>query len=215
MIGNRLTLDKNPASIVTEAFARELSDAGYTVVDSGISDYILSGELREFRLDLGARDEIAIEIYSRLALIGGAVIWEGITRESGDRFAGVMGNSRGSISRYISTTLAKVVRAAIKEGTAAATPTGETAERSSPGTEPEQRGIAPGEGRLTITTDPERAKIYLDGVYYGLTPNSIDIAPGIYKLTLKKTGRADYSEKVAVREGALTVLEAAFGEAAQ
>ena len=67
IIGNRLTLDRNPAHIVTEAFGKELSAAGYTVIDSGESDYLLSGELREFRLDLGARDEIAVEIYSKLA----------------------------------------------------------------------------------------------------------------------------------------------------
>ena len=74
-----------------------------------------------------------------------------------------------------------------------------------------KEGIALGKGRLTITTDPERAKIYLSDVYYGLTPNSIDIEPGIYDLRLKKTGYTDHSERVAIRDGDVTVLEATFG----
>ena len=211
MIGNRLTLDRNPASIVTEAFGKELATAGYTVIDSGVSDYVLSGELKEFRLDLGTRDEIAIEIYSRLAQVDGEVIWEGVKRESGDRYAGVMGNSRRAISNYISLTLAKVIRASIAEATALNAPS----EPRIPGAQPLKKNIAPGKGRLTITTDPEHAKIYLGDVYYGLTPNSIDIEPGIYELTLKKTGHADYSEKIAIRDGEVTVLEAAFGNGAQ
>jgi hypothetical protein len=212
IIGTKLTLDRNPTSIVTEAFGKELATAGYTVIDSGKSDYVLSGELKEFRLDLGHRDEIAIEIYSRLEGVGGEIIWEGVKRESGDRYAGVMGNSRRTISNYISLTLAKAVRASIREATALSGPTAPpTAARAKPA----QKRIAPGKGRLTITTDPEHAKIYLDDVYYGLTPNSIDIKPGIYELTLKKAGRADYSEKVAIRDGEVTVLEAAFGDEAQ
>ena len=208
MIGNRLTLDRNPASIVTEAFGKELDTAGYTVIDSGVSDYVLSGKLREFRLDLGTRDEIAIEIYSRLVGASGEVIWEGVKRESGDRYAGVMGNSRRAISNYISLTLAKVIRASIGEATALNAPP----EPRIPGAQPL---VVPGKGRLAITTDPPHAKIYLGDVYYGLTPKSIDIEPGIYELTLKKTGRADYSEKVAIRDGEVTVLEAAFGNETQ
>ena len=205
IIGNKLTLDRNPASIVTEAFGKELSGAGYTVIDSGVSDYLLSGELREFRLDIGTRDEIDIEIYSRLADADGEVIWEGVKRESGDRFAGVMGNSRRTISGYISATLARAVRASIMEALVTAEPVATT---ESP--KHREKIIAPGKGRLAITTEPARAKIYLNDVYYGLTPNSMDIEPGIYELTLKKTGHTDHSERVAIRDGQITVLEAAF-----
>ncbi len=205
LIGKKLTLDRNPASIVTEAFTKELSGAGYTVVNSGDSDYILSGKLKEFRLDLGTRDKIAVEIYSKLTGADGEVIWEGVKRESTERFAGVMGNSRRAISDYISETLAKVVRGSIVEAAATNGPAATTATDKV-----KEEGIASGKGRLTITTDPERAKIYLDDVYYGLTPNSIDIEPGIYDLTLKKTGYANRLERVAVRDGEITVLEASF-----
>ena len=125
-----------------------------------------------------------------------------------------MGNSRRTISNYISVTLAKVIRASIAEATALSS-SGPAVPPTADRAKPVQKRVAPGEGRLVISTDPAHAKIYLDGVYYGLTPNSIDIAPGIYELTLKKAGRADYSERVAIREGALTVLEAAFGDGAQ
>lgn len=213
MTGRRLILEKNPAEIVTEAFQKELSMAGYTVVraEEGEADYVLSGELREFRLDLGARDVIAIEVFTSITTKKeNRVVWKGVKREAGDRFAGVMGNSRGTISNYISTTLSKVIRETLADGSTRMT-SAKAAPSYAPTPGPDQTPIPPGEGRLVISTDPQRVKIYLDGVYYGLTPASIDIEPGVYELTLTQPGLKDYAERVAVRAGRVTELNSTLG----
>jgi hypothetical protein len=217
MTARRLVLEKNPAEIVTTAFQKELSLAGYTVVDgdNGEADYVLSGELREFRLNLGARDEIAVEVFSRVSTKkDGRVVWEGVKKESGDRFAGVMGNSRRTVSNYISATLSKVIRKGIADWSPRmASPGAGPYYTRTPG--PNKTPIPPGQGRLVISTDPPRAKVYLDGVYYGLTPTSIDIEPGVYDLTLTQPGLKDYTERVAVRAGRATVLESTLGNREQ
>lgn len=217
MTDRRLALEKNPAEIVTEAFQKELSMAGYTVVTTGEgeADYVLSGELREFSLDLGSRDEIAVELFSKVvAKKADRVVWEGVKRESGDKYAGVMGNSRATISNYISATLSKLIRKVIAN--AGPRMTSAAAPYYTPTLDPIQTAIPTGQGRLIISTDQEeRAKVYLDGVYYGLTPTSIDIEPGIYELTLKQPGLEDYAEKVAVRAGRVTELESTLGNGPQ
>ncbi len=219
MTARRLVLKKNPAEIVTTAFQKEISLAGYTVVRAGEgeADYVISGELREFRLDLGPRDEIAVEVFSRVSTKKeGRVVWEGVKRESGDRYAGVMGNSRGTISNYISATLSKVIRKGIADWSPRMTSAG-AAPSYTRTTVPYKTPIPPppGQGRLVISTDPPRAKVYLDGVYYGLTPTSIDIEPGVYELTLTQRGLKDYVERVAVRAGRATVLESTLGNGEQ
>jgi hypothetical protein len=217
MTARRLVLEKNPAEIVTTAFQEELSLAGYTVVRAGEGEagYVLGGELREFRLDLGARDEIAVEVFSRVSTKkGGRVVWEGVKRESGDRYAGVMGNSRRTVSNYISTTLSKVIRKTLADwGPLMASGDAASSYTHTPGQN--KKPPPPGQGRLVISTDPPRVKVYLDGVYYGLTPTSIDIEPGVYDLTLTHPGLKDYAERVAVRAGRATVLESSLSSEEQ
>ncbi len=219
MTARRLVLEKNPTEIVTTAFQEELSLAGYTVVRAGEGEagYVLGGELREFRLDLGSRDEIAVEIFSRVSTKKeGRVVWEGVKRESGDRFAGVMGNSRRTISNYISTTLSKVLRKTIADlGPLMVSGDAASSYTHTPGPAKTPIPPPPGQGRLVISTDPPRVKVYLDGVYYGLTPTSIDIEPGVYDLTLTHPGLKDYAERVAVRAGRATVLESSLSSEEQ
>jgi len=63
-------------------------------------------------------------------------------------------------------------------------------------------------GRLTVSTAPQRSKMYIDGVYYGLTPLSVDLAPGVYEVTLKQKGFRPVTEKVSIRQDGTTELEA-------
>ncbi len=63
------------------------------------------------------------------------------------------------------------------------------------------------EGLLVVRTEPARAKVYLDGVYYGLSPLNIDSAGGIHKVVVKLKGYKNATEKVAIRVGATTELE--------
>lgn len=54
-------------------------------------------------------------------------------------------------------------------------------------------------GWLLITTQPARAKIYLDSVYYGLSPLRLELAAGVYSVNVKLEGYQTAAEKVSVR----------------
>lgn len=213
--GDRLVLSESPVDILSTAFAEELRTGGYTMIadrknGAPQADYVLSGNLLEFRLDLGSRDNISIKTYLQLTDAGtGKVVYSKIKEEEDSRYAGVLGNSRGSISKYISVTLSKLIRGAISEAsveiarhTATAGPAGPEAL-----TETAPDAIPEGKGRLLVTTIPERAKVHIEGVYYGLTPLTLDLTPKIYVLTVSKEGFKDLSEKVAIDNGRVTEFE--------
>ena len=62
-------------------------------------------------------------------------------------------------------------------------------------------------GLLVVNTSPARAKVYLDGVYYGLTPLRLELEPGVYTTGVKLDGYRMVSEKVSVRKGETTEVE--------
>lgn len=62
-------------------------------------------------------------------------------------------------------------------------------------------------GLLLVNTNPSRANIYLDGVYYGLSPLRLEIEPGIHAMSVKLTGYNMFTEKVSVRRGDSTEVE--------
>ncbi|MBI5561226.1 MAG: PEGA domain-containing protein [Deltaproteobacteria bacterium] len=224
MTGESLILDKDVSTFVTSAVNDELFGAGFNVIapaqgNEG-ADYVMEGEIRQFRFDIGPRDKIGVEIFTRLKDTSGRVVWSGVEKEEAERYAGVMGNSRRTISDYIVKTLSSVIRKTIKEAApsikAAPSPLSQTL--LAPGKEvgqyitdnAEAKEISKGIGTLSITTEPRRAKVYIGDVYYGLTPIAIDLPPATYEVRLKMTGYKDQSEKVAVREGYKTEMEVIF-----
>ena len=62
-------------------------------------------------------------------------------------------------------------------------------------------------GLLLVSTSPPRAKVYLDSVYYGLTPLRVDMEAGIHVLAVKLKGYKTVTEKVSVRKGDKTEME--------
>lgn len=62
-------------------------------------------------------------------------------------------------------------------------------------------------GLLLVNTNPQRAKVYLDGVYYGLSPLRLEMEPGIRTISVKLAGYKMVSEKVSVRKGDNTEME--------
>lgn len=209
MTGDEITLDSDVTSVVTTAFREEFAAAGYTVKAGGrdaATDFVLSGKVTAFALDIGARDEI--EITTDVTVTEpetGRVIWSGVKTEKAGRFAGVAGNSRDTISRYISASLAKVVTGVISE----TAPLIENTRAAYRPIEAQRVNAAPaeGSGRLIVASNPSRAKVYLNDIYYGLTPLNIDIEPGVYELRVKSRLYRDSSEKVSVRAGQLTEVE--------
>jgi hypothetical protein len=205
MTASELTLSEDVTDTVEGAYKKELAIAGFTVVNEPDKAlYAVSGEVREFRLDIGSRDLIAIEIASEFkAAETNKPIWSGVESEQGERFAGVMGNSRASISNYIAASLQKTIRRSI----AAA---GENLAKAEKMPATEKSSVAPSTeatGTVAVNTTPQRSKVYIDGVYYGLTPLSLGLAPGIYEITLKQKGFHTVTEKVSVRQDRTTELE--------
>lgn len=198
--GDKLIIEKDVATSVNEAIKTHLTTAGFTVREEGEADIIMSGEIKKFSLDIKGRDEIEIELESRL-ISGktGKVIWEGVITEKEDRYAGVSGNSKKTINSYISRTLAKVINKTIIEINKNFGKAGTTSGDEMP--------IPEGAGRISITTGPPRSKIYIGDIYYGLSPLSVDIESGVYDVTVRLEGFKEKKEKVSIRKGQKTELE--------
>lgn len=62
-------------------------------------------------------------------------------------------------------------------------------------------------GLLLVNTNPQRAKVYLDGVYYGLSPLRIEMEPGVHAIGVKLEGYKMVTEKVSIRKGDNTEME--------
>lgn len=62
-------------------------------------------------------------------------------------------------------------------------------------------------GLLLVTTTPSRARVYLDDVYYGMTPLHLEMEPGIHSISVKLAGYNMVTEKVSIRRGDNTELE--------
>ncbi|CAG0938586.1 hypothetical protein GALLN_00315 [Gallionellaceae bacterium] len=62
-------------------------------------------------------------------------------------------------------------------------------------------------GLFLINTKPTRAKVYLDGVYYGLSPLRLEMEPGVHALSVKMEGYKTVDEKVSVRKGDSTEMD--------
>lgn len=62
-------------------------------------------------------------------------------------------------------------------------------------------------GLLLVNTNPPRAKVYLDDVYYGLSPLRLEMEPGIHAISVKLDSYKMVTEKVSVRRGDSTEME--------
>jgi hypothetical protein len=60
---------------------------------------------------------------------------------------------------------------------------------------------------LLVNTNPPRAKVYLDDVYYGLSPLRLEMEPGVHAISVKLDSYKMVTEKVSVRKGDSTEME--------
>lgn len=167
----------------------------------------------------------------------GKVVWSGEVEQKSDHFAGVSGNSTSDIADSLKQELGVVTGKTAEAIDNVLMATRPDLFNLTPGTKvipgvtvfvsPNREGsIAPetsmlrplhserdlltplGEqGMLVVRTEPARAKVYLDGVYYGLSPLNISMAAGIRTVVVKLKGYKNATEKVAVRVGATTEME--------
>jgi len=212
--GTELFLARRPALIIREALIEEFKHRGFKVLSRSEekADYLLKTKLQAFSLEIASKDKIEIALYLEvLDAKSKKSLWSGRVETSESRYAGVSGDSRMTISRVISRSLAKVLKKALNE-------TEETIKKASQGLSPlveegekntrENHLKAETKGILRITTEPQRAKIYLNSIYYGLSPQTLRLRPGIYDLTVQKDGFLDFKEKLSVdKERETEVIE--------
>lgn len=211
-----LIIEKEPSDIVTNAFREQLALAGFKVNvaenyasspylppegdKGGGADILMQGSVKAFKLDIASKDVIEIEIETKATdSRTGSVLWSGAVVEKNERFAGAMGNTRESINRYISASLAKIVKETLTNIASAIEKTRPHSIETI-----KEEIILSSQGRLALSTVPPKAQVYIDDVYYGLTPIAVDLAPGIYMVNFKLTGFKTAAQKTAIRRGRVT-----------
>lgn len=230
--GDEILLDENTADLVTAAMAHGLKEAGYRVVPSSDKAHFeLSGTVIALSYDVKARDEVNISISTQVKdLSTGHILWSGIVVEKKSQFTGVSGDSISDVAAYLKYELGIVVHKTVD---AINTPLMERYPglfNLAPGSHPEAgvtvmhqapslapvpapvtgapaTSAAADNGTLKIITRPSHAEIYIGGVYYGLSPLTLKLPPGIVEVTARKDGRKTARQKVSVRSGDTTPLK--------
>jgi len=63
-------------------------------------------------------------------------------------------------------------------------------------------------GLLVVKSNPEAARIFIDGEFETVTNNNLSVAPGTYDFTIKKEGFHDWRKRVKVEKEVVTELDA-------
>lgn len=231
MSGSEIRLDRDAAEVVRACMSARMEEAGFGVLaqDDAAAMFELGGEVREMRYEVKDRDYVSITVATTLTdVASGKLLWSGEVVQKGDRFAGVSGNNRQDIAHYLHGQLEEVsgktadaILAALKSSRStlfaqkAAIVPGVTVfvnsgKDSDVATTPSPTAPAASNGLLTVRSEPGRAKVYVDGVYHGMTPLSVEASPGIHKVEVKMKEYRTVSEKVSVRRGDTTELEVAL-----
>jgi hypothetical protein len=227
--GKDVVLDRVVTEIVANSIRKHFDDAGFQFVESSAL-YELSGVVKDLTYNVKARDEISIAVETTLKdTATGKVIWSGLVQEKTERFAGISGNNKSDIANVLRYELGIVSQKtvdAISASLMASRPDlftltpgtkaiagvtvlqavggGAAALNSVPAAPAQHVAVT---GTLVLNTKPARAKVYLDGVYYGMSPLRAEVEAGVHEVSVKVTGYKTASEKLSVRKGEVTELE--------
>ena len=228
MTGTEVVIDEDVAAFVTSAMKRQLAAAGYQVLSAKgaggePATFVIKGRVNKLALDVLARDKVNIEVQTVVTdPRNGEVVWSGTVKEQNERFAGVSGNSRASLVSYLDESLRHVTRKTVTTITAslaqslpdlflqAGVPTPGVTVHAAPHAGGEGHSQAPAAmpvedtGTLSIETMPVGVQIYVGDVYYGQSPLSLKLAPGVYSVRLAANGYKDITQKISVRPGETT-----------
>lgn len=229
--GKDLVLDRDVSDVVADFMRKRLDDSGFQMLakDDASALFELGGVIKELKYDVKTRDYVSINIETTLKETAtGKIVWHGEVEQKSDRFAGVSGNSMSDIADYLKQELGVVAGKTTESINSVLMATRPDLFNLAPGakvipgvtvfvapngqgaTAPDTSMLKPmheAPGTLVVRTEPARAKVYLDGVYFGLSPLNIESAAGIRTVEVKLKGFKSATEKVAVRVGALTELE--------
>ena len=235
--GNDIILDRDVADVVSDSLRKRLNDAGILAKDDASALFELNGVIKELSYDVKVRDHVLIKLDSTLTEVAtGKTVWAGEVVQKDERFAGVSGNSKSDIADYLKHELgivtgktteainavlvathpemfsltpgAKlipgvkefVVPPVVAPGVPTASPLAVPASEGKP-------QVSSGSGLLVLSTTPGHAKVYVDGVYFGLSPLRAETAVGVHTVDVKLKGYKTASEKLSIRNGESTELD--------
>lgn len=235
--GTQLTIDHTVTDITTDNFKRRFLAAGFTVADAAADyrpAFELSGEVKRLVVNSKNRDEVDIAIETSLKdMTTGKVIWSALVTEKGDRFAGVAGNSKDDLVDYLNRSLGVVANKTVDAVNALLMASYPQLFNLTPGTKtiagvtvysapltpaPVAPVVVPAAavvaevpaavtGTLMLNGKPARAKVRLDGVYFGLIPLRTELPVGIHEVEVQAPGYKSYSEKISIRKGDVTEMD--------
>lgn len=232
LTGNVILSDRDAAQLVAESLTKRLGEAGFQLVSDEIvvAQFQLSGSVKELSIDVKDRDYVNIAIESTLTEISsGKVIWSGVVVERSDRYAGVSGNSKKDVADYLRKELGIVTTKTSESILSVLMASRPELFNLEVGVKPVHgvtlySNVLPGaassvvpssnvselvtsNGTLSVSSVPPRAKVYVDGVYFGLTPLRAEIEVGVREVNVQLEGYQAAPEKVSVRKGDNTELE--------
>ena len=170
----------------------------------------------------------------------GRVLWSGIVEEKNDHFSGVPRTSVEEVTTFLNSELDLIATktvASITDSLLISHPelfSFDTTVRSIPGVTVMVAPVAPNDmndnvapavimpsavyepspkattGMLVIRTLPARAKVYIDGVYQGVTPFRGETEAGLYTVSIKLEGYQMITEKVSIRKKNITEMDLAL-----
>lgn len=225
--GKDLLADRDVTEIVAESVRKRLVMSGFRVPEAngGEAQFQLAGVVKEFKIEVKERDYVNIVLESTLTEVAsGKVIWSGVVAERMNRFAGTSGNGKKDIADLLRSRLGVVSGKTADSILSVLMATRPDLFNMAVGVKPVAGvtvlsnavagGAAPISGQqtdvrgtLAIATVPARAKLYVDQVYFGLTPLRTELPVGVHELEVKLDGYASAHEKVSVRNNETTELE--------
>ncbi len=228
--GKELALDCDVTNFVSSSIKKRFDDAGFQLVEGAGALFELSGVIKELTYNVNARDELALAIETTLKEAAtGKVVWSGMVVEKKERFAGVSGNNKSDIANNLRYEMGIVTQKTVDAISASLMASRPDLFNLTPGTKAisgvtvlqatgagssvpaaalaKPMQVTAVNGTLVLNTKPSRAKVYLDGVYYGMSPLRAEIEVGIREVSVKVGGYKTATEKVSVRKGDTTELE--------
>lgn len=227
--GRDLLADRAVTEIVAESVRKRLAMAGFGLREPGEGEapFQLTGTVKEFSIEVKERDYVNIVIESTLIEVAsGKVIWSGVVAERMNRFAGASGNGKKDIADLLRARLDIVsgktadsiqsvlmatrpdlfnMAVGVKPVAGVTILSNAVAGAAAPAVTSGQQADL--HGMLAVISVPARAKVYVDQVYFGLTPLRAELPVGVHELEVKLDGYASAREKVSVRHNETTELE--------
>lgn len=237
MHASTLQLTAPASDVLSRVLKSQIQLDGLQVQDHATgADFELRGEITRLRLDVAGSDEFDLAVHLTLRELGtGKVAWTGTVEETTERFAGVAGNTRASIVKWLNQGVDRwsdkvgstlLARNAWSKSTAPPTvaaapavppppavtsvPTAQTPTAVAPVAAPLTSGLQgppKGYGYFSVITMPTRVKVYSDDIYYGLTPLRVMVPTGVMGFDFRFDGYKSVTQKVMIRKDETTELQ--------